>query len=160
MNIFVLDNNPVTAAQMACDKHVVKMILESAQMLCSPFESGTAPYKRTHYNHPCSIWARASRTNYDWLIAHALALCAEYEIRYGPNKQHKSKKIVEWCNDNKEKLGLSDLGLTEFALAIPDDCKANDVTSAYRRYYVKHKAGFAKWTKRNVPEWFLPLDNG
>ena len=35
MNIFALAKSPEVSAQMACDKHVVKMILESAQMLCA-----------------------------------------------------------------------------------------------------------------------------
>ena len=75
MNIFVLDKNPIRAAKMACDKHVVKMILESAQMLCSVQPEGTAPYKRSFYNHPCTKWVRESDANYDWLIEHGLALC-------------------------------------------------------------------------------------
>ena len=70
MNIFVLHKDPVVAAQMQCDKHVVKMLLESAQMLCSPFEPGSAPYRRSHYNHPCSKWARESSSNYQWLWDH------------------------------------------------------------------------------------------
>ena len=85
MNIFVLDYNPKRAAQMQCDKHVVKMPLETAQILCSAFEPGTAPYKRTHYNHPCSVWGRESKVNYKWLIEHGLALSDEYTYRYGKN---------------------------------------------------------------------------
>ena len=61
MNIFVLDTDPQTAARLMCNKHVVKMILESAQMLCSAFENGEAPYRRAYYNHPCTKWARESK---------------------------------------------------------------------------------------------------
>ena len=99
MNIFVLDESPVVSAKYACDKHVVKMILESAQMLCAIHPEGTAPYKRSYYNHPCTKWARESFENYDWLIRHAYALCAEYSRRYnhknGKPKVHKSQEVIE-----------------------------------------------------------------
>lgn len=91
MNIFVLDYCPVKSAQMQCDRHVVKMPLETAQLLCSAYPNDNAPYKRTHYNHPCSIWARKSENNYLWPIEHGLALCLEYNFRYGKN--HKSREV-------------------------------------------------------------------
>ena len=122
MNIFVLDNNPHVAAMYACDKHVVKMILESAQMLCSVHPEGTAPYKRSFYNHPCTKWVRASSENYDWLIEHARALCTEYTRRYG--KVHKSEKVIDWCDANRPE--LPDVGLTPFAQAMPEDYKNED----------------------------------
>ena len=75
MNIFYLDEDPVLAAQMHCDKHVVKMILESAQLLSTAHllidgdeladERGL--YKATHKNHPSSKWVRDSSENYEWL---------------------------------------------------------------------------------------------
>ena len=92
MNIFILDQDPVKSAQFQCNKHVVKMCLETAQLLCSVFPSGLAPYKRTHYNHPCAKWARDSWCNYMWLISHGHALCNEYEYRY--NKIHKCQEII------------------------------------------------------------------
>lgn len=95
MNIFILSKDPIIAAQMQCDKHVVKMILETAQLLCSPFEKGEAPYKRSHFNHPSAIWTRENKSNYEWLITHGLALCEEYTFRYG--KEHKSKQVILWC---------------------------------------------------------------
>lgn len=61
MNIFYLDKDPKLCAQYHCDKHVVKMILESAQLLCTAVNEAAgkevAPYKSTHVNHPCSIWS-------------------------------------------------------------------------------------------------------
>ena len=68
MNIFYLDENHETCAQYHCDKHVIKMILETAQLLCCVhWVSGVeAPYKKTHVNHPSSVWARESLTNYKW----------------------------------------------------------------------------------------------
>ena len=150
MNIFVLDKNPHVAAMYACDKHVVKMILESAQMLCSVQPEGTAPYKRSFYNHPCTKWVRASSANYDWLIEHARALCTEYSRRYG--KVHKSEKVIDWCDANRPE--LPDVGLTPFAQAMPEDYKNEDAVEAYRTYYRNDKRRFATWKDVDPPTWF------
>ena len=150
MNIFVLDKNPHVAAMYACDKHVVKMILESAQMLCSVHPEGTAPYKRSFYNHPCTKWVRASSENYDWLIEHARALCTEYTRRYG--KVHKSEKVIDWCDANRPE--LPNVGLTPFAQAMPEDYKNEDAVEAYRTYYRNDKRRFATWKDVDPPTWF------
>ena len=149
MNIFVLDKNPHVAAMYACDKHVVKMILESAQMLCSVHPEGTAPYKRGFYNHPCTKWVRASSENYDWLIEHARALCTEYTRRYG--KVHKSEQVIDWCDANRPE--LPDVGLTPFAQAMPEQYRNSDTVKAYRAYYKGEKAKFATW-KTQRPSWW------
>jgi len=149
MNIFVLHQDPTIAAQMACDKHVVKMVLETAQLLCSVVEN--APYKRTHYNHPCAIWTRKSMSNVNWLVIHGLALCDEYTHRYG--KVHKSQQVIEWCRDN---IRIADHGLTPFALAMPDVYHSDDVVDSYRRYYIYDKMKIAAWNKtRQAPHWWL-----
>ena len=72
MNIFVLHKDPKIAAQMACDKHVIKMILETAQMLCTAARTkgAWAPYKQTHKKHPCTLWAAATKANWVWLTTH------------------------------------------------------------------------------------------
>ena len=150
MNIFVLDENPAIAATYACDKHVVKMILESAQMLCSVHPEGTAPYKRSYYNHPCTKWVRESSDNYEWLIQHAYALCDEYTVRYG--KEHKSREVINWCDENRPE--LPEIGLTSFAQAIPDEYKNDDVVEAYRAYYLGEKKEIADWKNNNVPHWY------
>ena len=80
MNIFVLHHDPQVAAEMACDKHVVKMILETAQMMCTVVAAHDIhpPYRATHAKHPCTIWASESRTNWQWLTDYGLSLSAEY----------------------------------------------------------------------------------
>ena len=153
MNIFAVDKDPKISAQQLCDKHVVKMILESAQMLCSAFPNGDAPYKRAFYNHPCTIWARESQENYEWLLAHAYAMCQEYTRRYG--KVHKSIYAIEWCGKNYIKLQLPQKGLTKFAQAMPEQYKNKCSVTAYRSYYNGEKAGFATWKKRETPKWFV-----
>lgn len=145
MNIFVLDINPVLAAQYQCDKHVVKMVLESAQIM-STINGG--PYKPTHANHPCVVWARSYSANYRWLLEHAVALCREYTVRYG--KRHKCESII---------IGMPwpelEIGKSEFVQCMPEQYRGDDAVTAYRRYYVSEKAGFARWTNRTTPQWFI-----
>jgi hypothetical protein len=183
VNIFVLDNDPVVAAQLQCNKHVVKMILESAQMLSTVHryldgseyvsiskngrkikrwthwtDSINSPirlYKSVMINHPCTIWSWKSLDNYIWHCNHALALCAEYTHRYG--RTHKAQPIIEWCSLNYP-YNLYFNGLTEFAQAMPDEYKNGNPVEAYRAYYRGEKSGFAKWTNRDIPEWFLTND--
>ena len=152
MNIFAVDKDPKISAQQLCDKHVVKMILESAQMLCSAYPNGDAPYKRAFYNHPCTIWARESQENYEWLLTHAYAMCQEYTRRYG--KVHKSIDASEWCQKNYINLRLPQKGLTNFAQAMQKQYKNKCSVTAYRSYYNGEKAGFATWKKRKTPNWF------
>lgn len=155
MNIFYLSSDPIQSAQMQCDKHVVKMILETAQLLCSPFPKGEAPYKRSHYNHPSSIWTRESLENYEWLILHGLALCEEYTFRYG--KEHKSQAVILWCKKNRKKLRLPKIGLTPMKQVMPVQYQGKNPVKAYRSYYLAEKQKIAKWTKRKQPKWWVNL---
>lgn len=155
MNIFVLDRDPTAAAQMQADKHVTKMVLETAQLLCSAFPAGAAPYKRTHYTHPCGVWTRASWHNFAWLLCHGFALADEYTHRYG--KVHKSREVIQWCADNvvSADIPMPSAGLTPFAQAMPDEYKRADAVEAYRAYYRGGKATIAYWRKnRPAPEWW------
>ena len=154
MNIFVLDNDPKTCAEYHCDKHVVKMILESAQLLCGVHWTigGQAPYKLSHKNHPCSIWTRECIENYVWLCNMTMELCKEYTYRYG--KRHKSEDVLNWCIDNKPNLP-SKGDITPFALAMPDECKvANSAVLSYRNYYMTEKRSFSTWKTGRIPSWF------
>ena len=152
MNIYYLHENPVTAAEMSCYKHVVKMILETAQLLCGAHwvTGSEAPYKLSHKNHPCSIWVRESLSNYLYLCDLGLELCKEYTYRYG--RTHKSQQIIEWCLDKK--LNIKDKGFTEPPKAMPNECKLESVIDSYRNYYIKEKKSFAKWKNREIPNWF------
>jgi len=150
MNIFVLDSDPTIAAKYQCDKHIVKMCLETAQLLCSVFSS--APYKRTHYNHPCSVWTRESLGNYQWLISHGESLCKEYTNRYG--KVHKSQSVIEWCSSHKDELIFKNNRLTQHPLCMPDECKTESVVESYRSYYIRYKKDFAVWKNVEIPYWY------
>ena len=151
MNIFVLDNDPVKAAQYHNDKHCSKMILETAQILCAAFPKGEAPYKRTHYNHPCSIWARTTRQNFEWLIALGIALEQEFQRRF--SNTHKSLQVILWCAEHMDELTFPEEGLQPFAQAVPDHIRRDDAVEAYRELYRTEKRHMAVW-KTETPWWF------
>jgi hypothetical protein len=151
MNIFYVDSDPVIAAQQLVDKHVVKMPLETAQLLCSAFPQGAAPYRRTHYNHPSAVWTRRSRANYEWLIKHGIALCEEYTKRYG--KQHKSNIVILWCQANIDQIEWGEDFFTDPPECMPDDCKTGNSVQSYREYYRKYKSYIYRWTNREKPQW-------
>lgn len=155
MNIFVLDECPINAAINQVDKHVVKMTLETAQLLSTchrVLESSVSEevYRKTHANHPCSVWLRQSRQNYEWLYSHFRALLDEYSFRYG--KPHK-------CGNYLELLSMcpveEDCGLTPFALAMPDEYKRECPVESYIAYYLGEKNYMFKWTKRTPPDWAI-----
>jgi hypothetical protein len=154
MNIFYLDTDYKSIPSMMIDRHVVKMVLETAQLLCSAHKS--APYKITHYNHPCSVWVRKSRNNYLWLCEYGLELCKEYTYRYG--KVHKSESILNWCKNNIP--SLPDYAFCEPPKAMGEEFKLNSTVESYRNYYKKskmyNKLGkiMATWTKRKEPVWW------
>lgn len=152
MNIFILDTDIETCAQYHCDQHVVKMILESVQMLCTALnkQGFTTPYKSTHIKHPCVLWVEESFGNFLWLKDLALALNTEYRFRYERDTDHKSISVLNEITN----CIYEDRGLTEFAQAMPDKYKVpGDAVKAYRQFYLGEKMQFAKWTKRSVPEW-------
>lgn len=154
MNIFVLDHDPEKAARYQCDKHVVKMILESAQIMATAIHANgmDAPYKPTHFNHPCSIWARESRDNYLWLLAHHEAMLDEYTVRYG--RVHKTAQHLDCWREGSGAVPLG--GLSAFAQAMPEELKiAGDAVEAYRNYYRRDKQAFATWRNGNIPEWWF-----
>ena len=141
MNIFYLDKCPEKAARLQYNKHVVKMILESAQMLCTAHhcimgEDADVPYKPAHRNHPSTIWARQSGENYTWLYRHMMELGKEYEKRY--SKKHLS--IIK-CEDPLSILpgGILETGLTKMPQCMPDEYKDECSIQAYWNYYIGKK---------------------
>ena len=153
MNIFVLDTDPRKCSIYHNDKHVVKMILETAQLLSGVHwvEGGTAPYKLSHKNHPCAIWVRECIENYVWLCDLGIELSKEYSYRYG--KRHKSQDIIEWCLLNIPKIRSNGV-MTQFALAMPDECKIGTAVESYREYYKTEKRSLGVWKNRDIPKWF------
>jgi hypothetical protein len=176
MNRFVLHEDPQLAAEYHCDKHVVKMILEESQMLSTAHrildgeetigqsKSGRKAkrwkigdthrdavlYQATHVNHPCTQWSMYNAENYIWSVSLLRCLLDEYQFRYG--KKHKCEELYPTLQFLPQKIANGKR--TEFPQAMPDECKDADPIKGYRNYYITHKARFAKWTNRTVPEWF------
>ncbi|HMA62533.1 MAG TPA: pyrimidine dimer DNA glycosylase/endonuclease V [bacterium] len=159
MNIFVLDNDIKKCAQYHCDQHVVKMILESTQIMCTALnlKGFKTPYRSTHTKHPCVKWVGESYSNFEWLGNLTKALNDEYKFRYEKQKDHKSISVVMEI----QKYNYQDKGLTEFAQAMPDEYKVpGDPVQAYRNFYNYDKSRFATWKKRGKPPWFeVKYDN-
>lgn len=155
MNLFYLDNDHTKNAEYHVDKHVVKMILESCQLMCTTFhlQNINAPYRKTHENHPTAVWVRQSEANFNWCLDYAIALNKEYSYRYG--KSHKSIAVVKWIISNQHLLNFSKKELTPFALAMPDQYKTTDPIEAYRNYYNAEKKHIFNWKNRNTPSWII-----
>ena len=157
MNIFVLDTDINKCARYHCDQHVVKMILESVQILCTALNKKglSTPYKSTHQNHPCVLWVEYSYENFVWLRNLTIALNSEYKYRFENINDHKSITVLEKISGYH----YENRGLTNFAQAMPEKYKVpEDPVLAYRRFYAGEKMHFAKWTKRKIPYWVRDLD--
>lgn len=164
MNIFFLSFDPREAARLHCDKHVVKMIIETAQLLYSshwmlnPEGLSENAYKLAHKNHPCSIWVRQSLSNYLWLASLGWWLCKEYQHRYGEHKVHKSEQHIVWLLNNPPN-SIPHEDFTKPVLAMPDEYKKDDPVESYKLYYIESKfkiRNIVKYTNREWPE-FLAL---
>jgi hypothetical protein len=179
MNIFYLDHDVTKCAEMHNDKHVVKMILEYAQLLSTAHRvldgvelSGLSAsgrkkkfwtladsrdytlYKATHIHHPSAVWVRQSKENYLWLANMLLALCEEYTYRYG--KVHKTERdgLVNVLLKNIPN-NIADSNFTQPTPAMPDEVKiSGDSIKSYRNYYINNKTHLASWKKRSTPGWY------
>ena len=176
MNIFYVDKDPAIAAQCLVDKHVVKMIVESAQLLSTAhrildgreYEGKSASgrkarywilddaresvvYMATHVNHPSAVWCRQSVENYNWLVDHLYGLMAEYTHRY--NKQHKCYGELSYMLQSPPK-NLQEWDWTTMPSAMTEEYIISDNPLInYRNYYKIGKSNLHKWTNRNPPEW-------
>jgi len=154
MNIFVLSNDFEECSKWHLDKHIVKMPLETAQLLCTALHINgfkNTPYKPTHSKHPCTIWTAHSKQNFIWLCNLGKFLCAEYSYRYG--KIHKCQEVINICEKNHSV--IPDNTLTDFAQAMPEIYKKPNAVEAYREYYRNDKKHIANWSKRDIPYWFV-----
>jgi hypothetical protein len=180
MNLFILDQNPDTAARLQCDKHVVKMVVESAQMLSTahrvldgieilrPSKSGKTNqkywrltgdreeylYTAVHVGHPCTQWTMESTTNYGWHLVHFVALCDEYTYRYG--KVHKSSELIPYLMELPRNIKEGPLNPFRLAMGSNPECMyEDDPVRSYREFYQTKQDRFdMNWTNRPIPEWF------
>lgn len=166
MNVFVLDRDPVKAAEYHCDKHVNKMIIEHLQMMSIVAAiNDLDPAKRTNgefyktrafRKHPCTIWMGESWANWAWTYQLTWSLCDEFKKRYG--KEHGGRDSLLSLQKTRVTLAKKlQHQMTEFAQAMPDECKVEgDAVAAYRKYYNMHKHDFATW-KTQAPDWWAPI---
>ena len=189
MNIFYVHKDPVVAAKMLIDKHVVKMIIESAQMLSTAhrlidgeqYEDRTKSnrrikrwrlkdkahediiYKASHVKHPSTIWVMASAYNYYWLYNHMVALNDEFKLRYNHTVDHMTiRKLGIILRNPPKGISLSTIR-TDPTPAMPDECKIpGDVVGSYRKYYVMKKKEMASWkAPSQPPQWYTEgVENG
>lgn len=163
MNIFVLHDDPYVAGAMLDDKRLGKMLIESGQLLATAFrEHGVSdeqllaegvvtskgtPWKATHRNHPCALWARETRANAMWLYVHAMGIADEFRRRRG--KDHGCWEAV------RRMAGLlfhiPKGPLTPFALAMPDVFKSDNAVTSYRDYYLSKDN--LVWNNGAHPAW-------
>ena len=176
MNIFYLDKDPRQCAEWMVDKHVVKMILETAQLLSTAHRvldgvesidtsSGrkkkvyTLPdnrqdifYSATHINHPSAVWARQSVENYNWLVDHLFALSDEYTYRYG--KKHATMSIDRSYAIQSPPQNLTEWDWTPMPSCMdPQYIVSDDPITNYRSYYRLGKSALHKWKNRPAPDW-------
>lgn len=178
MNIFYLDHDPKQCAEWMVDKHVVKMILETAQLLSTAHrvldgvegvgmtDSGrkkkvwklhdnrdTVLYSATHVNHPSAVWARTSVENYNWLVDHLFALGDEYTYRYGKVHATITKTALEIQNPP---LRLQQWDMTPMPSCMDQQyIISDDPISNYRNYYKYGKASMHSWKNRTPPGWIV-----
>jgi len=180
MNIFVLDTNLDESVKQYSDAHVIKMPLETTQIIATnlrhqipitfpnlewdekslkpmlPWTKEGKPYKSTHLNHPCTIWGRETKENFDYTVRLGIALCREYKHRFG--KVHACYEELVRIRKGAFNQFFPSYSLTPFAQAMPDECKHPDAVTAYRNYYI-HKVNNTThtpsktWTKRHRPRW-------
>lgn len=188
MNIFLLsyERNPAKhfaeQARFHCDKHVVKMIAESVQLIVTSLSSSPLadrysgsmpsmapsalpckPLSKGHAKHPCSIWASADISHAYYLVRLGLALCAAKNSRWPLNPSHEYESWLRSLNHDFEVIGfqLHDPIPTHFPVAIntaSEQSTSQDhhiACSLYRSYYVQAKARFATWRNTSRPLWFI-----
>lgn len=175
MNIFVLDECPIQAAQMQHDWHVNKQALEVAQMGCTVLHAqgidpARIPYKTAHPNHPVTLWMGESRGNFAWAVQYGLACIDEHYYRHSDGERvcktthrpHRAEGVLQWLwgmLDSTLQL-TTNLARTPFAQAMPEQYQnPDDPVVAYWDYYLHEKSRSesgkcAPWTRREPPEFW------
>jgi len=156
MNIFVLNKDTKLAAKNHCDKHVVKMILETAQLLSTAHHilgSSLTPYvyKSTHKNHPSAVWVRSGDKQYQWAFSLFEELLLEYTHRY--NKTHATARLLPYLSQLPDMIHRGG-EWTDPPQCMYDECRTDDTVEAYRNYYkVRQGEIDMRWTNREIPAW-------
>ena len=155
MNIFHLHKDPKICAEYHCDKHVVKMILETAQMLSTAYRRNFGDnddlYKTAYPKHPMTIWVGDSGGNFNWSMRLLDQLLYQYTMRY--NKVHKTIRIYESLLGKHTRWQCWKTEFTPPPQCMPDEYKHKDYITAYKQYYIGEKKRFAKYTGVDIPDF-------
>ena len=159
MNIFYLSHDPDEAARVMYNRHVVKMILESAQLLCTAhheYGNHDVPYKPTHKNHPSAIWTRSNNLAYMWVYDHMMALGEEYKRRYG-----RTHLTIDKCRDAlmDPPVGIPSNEWQDPPQCMPDQYKCGDTVNAYWNYYEGEKFAVASANETKITRNEILLDD-
>jgi hypothetical protein len=162
MNLFFLDDNPLLAARMHSDKHVGKMLVETAQMLSTGLRLAghDIGYRVAYRNHPMTIWVRSGAENFAWAYALARGLAEEFEYRFG--RRHKTAdQLGAMLTGADWRASFGTAPLMPVPLCMPAEYKiASDPVACYRALYRGEKAYFAKYTRRPAPEFMRDVMPG
>jgi hypothetical protein len=164
MQLFILDYEPCVSAQMMSDCHIIKMCLETAQILSSVrfnkgFEHNEIIPKPYNTKHPV-ITAIDNQEKINWLLDYNRAIHSEYVYRF--NKHHAYFKLIEFyehLRDNSIK--YYDKSKLNFARDFKDfTTTKTDLIESFREYYKMKKSIIKRWkyTKRSEPEWMKRED--
>ena len=160
MNIFAIEGTSTRidwrkSARSLDNYSVVKMILESCQMLCTTlnllYDDKVTPYRNAHKNHPSTKWVRESSANFQYLVEHTEAMIAEYESRF-PGKVHKCKAVLETCKSLYKPELFASNEPTQLPMCMPDEFKSDNIVESYRRFYAAKPR--MRYPEAKIPRWF------
>ena len=159
MNIFAIESDSegnidwIKSAQSLDNLRVVKMILESCQILSTVLnEQGLrAPYKSFNPKHPSCLWAAEASANFRALVVHCDAMLKEYTDRFG--KVHKCDGVLDQIVTLYDRDNFDCHYVTPLRMAMPDYFKGVNIVESYRRYYANKKN--MRYPQHKVPDWFL-----
>src|SRR3954467_13069680 len=169
MNIFAVSRSPLLCCRALDDKRLRKLLLETAQILCTVLNLSSGrqvtPYKNSHAGNTLTLWAKNDLRNFDWLILLGVAMGKEYEHRF--QKRHASSEVIdeielEFLVRRCENNGLDSSYPVNWVNAASNS-KLNisfrhiaDVHLAYRLYLNARWAQdklYPTWTRRSPPKW-------
>ena len=165
MNIFAIEGDGdnidwVASAKSQDNYRVVKMILESCQMLCTNlnhlYGEQVSPYRSCHLNHPSTKWARESSANFLSLIEHTEAMIAEYKLRFN-NRVHKCEAVLARCIELFDKSLFDNHEPTPLLMAIPEMYRSENIVESYRRFYASKPR--VRYPEDRIPAWFKEYRN-
>ncbi len=153
MNLFATSASPERSARALDDRRVIKMAVESAQLLSTAMwlRGLPAPYRPTHRYHPAVAWTRTNRASFTWVYRHFLALGAEYARRFG--RQHASMRCSAAF---RAAIPRFPKGRRPPFVNLTRHPRVRPVTTAYRRHLEDKWARGPtrpRWTRARPPRW-------